>query len=237
MGAWDFGRYRYVKGDRMGKVADDTDREQVRLNRAIRSFQRRLAAMEYDPGRTDGVFGYFTHRAVKAFQADHGLDTDGQVGRATSEAMLRQKIGLTARYYGGTIQDGEDHTERLRTYLAGMVAQESGFDPAAIGSEHPEDWGLVQINTEVHDTPGAWAPFDAVFALRWGCERLRNRFEVFRTMTLVDDDLAWTCAIAGHNSPADAQEWAETGQPPDEQIEQYVANVKAYGADYWEGFE
>lgn len=51
--------------------------------------QRALRAFGYDPGPADGIRGRLTIRAVKAFQADHGLVVDGIVGPKTAAKLFR----------------------------------------------------------------------------------------------------------------------------------------------------
>ncbi|OLP18249.1 hypothetical protein BST81_11585 [Leptolyngbya sp. 'hensonii'] len=54
---------------------------------AVTALQLNLKNAGYDPGRIDGVFGSGTERAVRRFQRDRGLPSDGIVGRQT-EAVL-----------------------------------------------------------------------------------------------------------------------------------------------------
>jgi LysM repeat protein len=49
----------------------------------VRRMQERLKELGHDPKGADGVFGPNTEAAVKAFQAAHGLATDGVVGPQT----------------------------------------------------------------------------------------------------------------------------------------------------------
>lgn len=49
--------------------------------------QQRLAALGYQPGVADGIFGVKTLAAVKAFQADRKLAVDGIIGAKTWEAL------------------------------------------------------------------------------------------------------------------------------------------------------
>ena len=50
---------------------------------AVTTVQQLLAAKGYYTGDCDGIFGELTKRAVMAYQADAGLETDGEVGGQT----------------------------------------------------------------------------------------------------------------------------------------------------------
>lgn len=54
---------------------------------AVQALQRQLNALGYAVGADDGVFGPATHRAVVAFQQEHGLPTTGIVDAATKAAI------------------------------------------------------------------------------------------------------------------------------------------------------
>ena len=55
----------------------------------VKQLQEALIALGYDvgPDGADGQFGNNTRKAVVAFQKDHGLDADGEVGPLTCEAL------------------------------------------------------------------------------------------------------------------------------------------------------
>jgi DNA-binding winged helix-turn-helix (wHTH) protein len=55
----------------------------------VLGLQRDLTAVGYDPVYLDGQYGPLTARAVRAFQQDHGLVVDGEVGRDTRAALRR----------------------------------------------------------------------------------------------------------------------------------------------------
>jgi Putative peptidoglycan binding domain len=57
----------------------------------IRKLQQRLTALGYDTGGVDGILGPATKRALRQFQADHGLAADGVVGAATKGALAGVK--------------------------------------------------------------------------------------------------------------------------------------------------
>lgn len=56
---------------------------------AVTTVQQLLAARGYYTGDCDGIFGELTKRAVMAYQADVGLDTDGEVGGKTWDKLIR----------------------------------------------------------------------------------------------------------------------------------------------------
>ncbi len=67
--------------------------------------QERLMKLGYDPGKygADGKFGKATENAVKAFQRDHGLVTDGIVGPATWGKLTEAPEMKTEKLYCVTI--------------------------------------------------------------------------------------------------------------------------------------
>lgn len=59
----------------------------------IVEIQQALAAKGYRPGPLDGVWGRQTIAALKAFQADHGLDPDGVLGPRTMAVLAPDAVG------------------------------------------------------------------------------------------------------------------------------------------------
>ena len=55
----------------------------------VTELQRRLGSLGFDAGWVDGIFGPDTESAVRDFQQNQGLATDGVVGRETVDALLR----------------------------------------------------------------------------------------------------------------------------------------------------
>jgi hypothetical protein len=53
----------------------------------VKRLQEALAALGYDVGEADGVFGAATEEAVKQFQADSGIEADGVAGPQTLTAI------------------------------------------------------------------------------------------------------------------------------------------------------
>ena len=61
----------------------------------VRRLQERLQALGYYAGELDGQYGQGTAEAVKLFQAQHGLTSDGVAGEAT----LSQVYASTAQTF------------------------------------------------------------------------------------------------------------------------------------------
>lgn len=58
----------------------------------VKELQNGLTARGYSLGKADGDFGSKTEAAVKAFQKDAGLTTDGEVGKNTKKALDNIKV-------------------------------------------------------------------------------------------------------------------------------------------------
>lgn len=56
-------------------------------NSQVTAIQQSLIKAKYLAGSADGVYGYKTLEAVKAFQRDNGLESDGLVGPKTANAI------------------------------------------------------------------------------------------------------------------------------------------------------
>lgn len=68
----------------------------------VAELQRHLGALGFDAGRVDGIFGPGTERALKDFQLNAGLTTDGVCGRDVVAGLGRigSKIDETANVAG-----------------------------------------------------------------------------------------------------------------------------------------
>ena len=55
----------------------------------IARIQSDLESLGYDPGQVDGTYGPQMRRAIKRFQQEHGIHTDGAAGALTEQAILK----------------------------------------------------------------------------------------------------------------------------------------------------
>jgi membrane-bound lytic murein transglycosylase B len=53
----------------------------------IRAVQEKLNTMGFDAGTADGIIGPNTHRAIRNFQQDTGMEVDGQISSALLEKL------------------------------------------------------------------------------------------------------------------------------------------------------
>ena len=92
----------------------------------VSQIQRRLSALGYYSGAVDGIFGSGTQRAVRQFQADHGLSVDGIAGVQTLQAL-----GLSA----GAAASSRDGDEALLARVISAEARgESYTGQVAVGA-------------------------------------------------------------------------------------------------------
>lgn len=197
-----------------GEKARDADYEAVHYG--VLAIQKLLvlngSPLDYSSG--PGLFGSRTQYAARVYQTLHVPPGDGVVGPNTMKSLLKAPVKANQIKYG--IPDN---------LLFGVVLSESGADPGAVGYYSPADKGLVQINTNVHAVPLEQV-FDPAFALDWAAAKLRNAYNTFITTTGGNERLAWDCAVANHNRPTSARQWAATGVPPNTTIAKYVEGVR-----------
>lgn len=171
------------------------------------------STLDYSSG--PGLFGSKTQYATKVYQSLYVPPGDGVVGPNTMKSLLRKPIRAAQAKY--SIVDN---------LLFGIVLQESGGDPGAVGYYSPADKGLVQINTAVHTSVTKEQVFDPEFSLEWAATRLSTAYATFLGKTSGNVRLSWDCAVANHNAPTWARSWATNGVPPNETIAKYVENVR-----------
>lgn len=99
----------------------------------VAALQQRLSELGFDPGYVDGIFAHATETAVRAFQRNSGLPTDGTCGPATLAAFGR----LGRAIVGGTPVAMREHEAIRRSgpTLTGKVVVvdpgHGGGDPGA----------------------------------------------------------------------------------------------------------
>ena len=86
----------------------------------VGDLQRQLCALGFDAGRVDGIFGPDTERALKDFQRNAAITTDGVCGRDTLVVLRR----LGDRTGGGATVAEIRQAEELRTGAAGTLADQ-----------------------------------------------------------------------------------------------------------------
>ncbi|MFN2538228.1 MAG: N-acetylmuramoyl-L-alanine amidase [Mycobacteriales bacterium] len=111
----------------------------------VAALQERLAELGFDTGRVDGVFGLQTEAALKAFQREYGLRSDGVCGPATLRAL--KQLG---RLVTGGRPQALRETEQLHRSGAALPGKVVVIDPGHGGPDrgarahHLEEAALVE---------------------------------------------------------------------------------------------
>ncbi|MCI4066403.1 L,D-transpeptidase family protein [Micromonospora sp. R77] len=90
---------------------------------AVAGLQRRLAALHYDVGSADGIFGPSTFHAVVAFQKVNGLTRDGIVGPRTWAALDRPVVPKPKYTHTGYSLEANLTTQVLYLARGGSVVR------------------------------------------------------------------------------------------------------------------
>ncbi len=180
------------------------------VNFGVKVIQMRLNGLLWLSGSgdrvaQDGVFGSKTDEKVRWAQSLLGLISDGLAGPKTLLALLWPTVKIDAGPLAKTI--------------GGLCANESGWDPGAVGYYSPDDHGLMQINAPANPTITLAQAFNHRFAFQYATRRINNALATYKSLDI---------AIASYNSPAWAQQWYRNGYPPNAQILAYVERIKAW---------
>ncbi|KUO74332.1 MAG: spore cortex-lytic enzyme [Clostridia bacterium BRH_c25] len=97
----------------------------------VRTVQTKLKNWGFYKGAVDGIYGWRTAIAVKAFQRKHGLKADGIVGNATAKALgMRTGVATAARK--STSRSNETYT--LAQCIHGEARGESYIGQVAVAA-------------------------------------------------------------------------------------------------------
>jgi N-acetylmuramoyl-L-alanine amidase len=108
----------------------------------VAALQERLAELGFDTGRVDGVFGHQTEAALKGFQREYGLVSDGVCGPATLRAL--KQLGRLVTGGRPQVLRESEQLHRSGAALAGKVVV---IDPGHGGT----DRGAAHHPGHAHD--------------------------------------------------------------------------------------
>lgn len=97
----------------------------------VRTLQRRLNLLGFDPGREDGIFGDQTSTAVREFQLNVGLRSDGIVGPTTVQALDRFLHAPVSEHGRTLVRE----TEALRGPSRSLAGRTIAVDPGHGGDD------------------------------------------------------------------------------------------------------
>jgi peptidoglycan hydrolase-like protein with peptidoglycan-binding domain len=108
----------------------------------VKTLQRQLTWLGFEPGLVDGRYGPITTEAVRCFQEVRGLHTDGVADAATLSAL---RAGTPERPFSGRAE----RVKELQRELTGL-----GFEPGVIDGRYgPATTGAVKRFQKARDLP------------------------------------------------------------------------------------
>jgi N-acetylmuramoyl-L-alanine amidase len=117
----------------------------------VRTLQRRLNLLGFDPGREDGILGEQTAQAVREFQRNVGLRPDGIAASTTLQALDR----LIRAPVSGPGRTAIRETETLRSPTGSLqgrrVALDAGHGPSDPGQVGPTGLREADVTLRLAD--------------------------------------------------------------------------------------
>ena len=163
-----------------------------------------------------------------AFAAQLASAASGPAGPAAAAAPAFTGAAAAG---GGALPAGTPYAAEIQAaaarhgldpaLLAGLIRQESGFDPSA--GSHAGAQGLAQLMPGTAAALGVSDPFDPVQSIDGGARYLREQLDRF------GGDVVR--GLAAYNAgPGAVQRFG--GVPPYAETQEYVRRVQAYAAEY-----
>lgn len=114
------------------EITSDTTLRYGSRGDAVKAMQQKLIELGYDCGscKADGIYGYDTINAVRAFQKDHGLPVSTSADQATQDAITAAKPKETQTTPDPAVQEpesAEDHSLHLKALEKQMHYDEDAW--------------------------------------------------------------------------------------------------------------
>lgn len=209
--------YEFVKGLPLDGSSPEKGFNYEAVHLGVLSIEKRLAELGYDL-KVDGIYGPKVKVAVKDFQTQHGLAADGSLGFITTPLLWKPVIA----------ERGADYKFNP-SLIFGLMKQESGGDPGAVGILHSPDRGLFQFNLSDHPDVTVEEAHDYTWAVDSVFARFNGAWKKYAGKGM---ELRTACSIAQHNSPGEADTWFSTGTAPSDRIAGYVEKVLLFSNQY-----
>jgi peptidoglycan hydrolase-like protein with peptidoglycan-binding domain len=162
---------------------------------AVKEIQKRLNAILGANLAVDGMLGPKTDAVIKQLQVKLGVIADGMIGPKTAAALF---MDIVKKEAGNAGVDW--------SVVAGLIKQESQFDPGAVGFIDTHDFGLGQINHTSHPELTIEQCFDHVFAIDYMVDRFKSAL-VYFSGNLRDAVASYNLGYGG------TKEWIRNGRP------------------------
>jgi hypothetical protein len=208
--------YAFVKGSPLDGSSPEKSFNHEAVTLGVMSIEQRLNDLGYDLV-VDGTYGPKVKKAIKDFQKKNGVSVTGEIGYTTGPLLWHDHIASVGVSY------------KFPTELIwGIMKQESGGDPGAVGYDTPGDRGLFQFNTLVHAVT-----YEQAHDFEWATETMFTRFSrAWKDYAGKGEELRINCSIMQHKSPVAADYWFATGEPSGPISVDYVSKVKGFAKTF-----
>jgi peptidoglycan hydrolase-like protein with peptidoglycan-binding domain len=168
--------------------------DELAVNKGVLAIQRLVNACEGVSAKVpeDGLFGAKTDAGVREVQRLGSVPADGVVGPTTMKTLLLLPIMKAA---AGRWQA-----------VYGLLQNEGGWDPGAVGYIDSNDLGLAQVNLIAHPTVTVEQAFDPFWAIGFINGYLANA-EKYLAGNARDSILSYNLGIGG------TRQWIAAGRP------------------------
>lgn len=177
----------------------------------VKAIKHRINELGYKPKLPeDGIFGPRMKDGLIWAQNKIGVVPDGICGPKTALAL-----------FWPIVKEVEPNNLLIQHTVGGIATHESAWDPGAVGYTTPDDHGMVQINKPANPKITLAQAFDPRFAFSYARDRITQAFNTYHDIDI---------AVCSYASPLWAQQWAQLGHAPNQQMLDYANYVRNWNA-------
>lgn len=115
----------------------------------VKHLQKWLNVLGFNSGRADGVFGILTERAVREFQSNTGLPSDGIVGTSTIAALRSLRTILSSNAQASFPREAEKEISSISLFKGRRIVVDFGGNYPQEDSRSSTDLKESQVSSDL----------------------------------------------------------------------------------------